>query len=177
MGREKRHENHAFDRQRDQGCKGITNQMDTEQNIKNGRLAIRAILETHGEVRAAMERPEIGAIDFLWGNEGTDAQKHKDGFGISKILLKHGQEAVDKIPEVVARGKFEKSSGEDRIYFVLGRYRTVVRLMWDGMKKTWLVTNFLDKKTKNPDDADAFVRSASTADGTISPSEQDPLLR
>ena len=147
--------------------------MDVKQNINNGRLAIRTILETHGEIHAAMERSEIGPIDFLWGREGTDERKHKDGFGISKILLKHGREAVDLIPDVVARGTFEQSAAGDRVYFVLGRYRAVVRLTWDGRRKTWLVTNFLDKKIKNPDDTDAFVRSASTADGTISPSEQD----
>lgn len=73
------------------------------------------------------------------------------------------------------KGQYEESANGDRVYFVLGRYRAVVRLTWDGMKKTLLVTNFLDKK-KNPDDADAFVRSASTADGTISPPEQDSLL-
>ena len=111
-----------------------------------------------------------------WGGPLTlvpDEKKHKDGFGIAKILLKHGKEAVDMIPEVVARGKYEKSSNDDRVYFVLNGYRAVVRLTWDGKGKTWLVTNFLDKKIKNPDDADAFVRSASTTDGTISPSEQD----
>lgn len=59
------------------------------------------------------------------------------------------------------------------MYFIFNGYRAVVRLTWDGKKKTWLVTNFLDKKIKNPDDTDAFVRSVSTADGTISPSEQD----
>ena len=51
-------------------------------------------------------------------------------------------------------------------------YRAVVRFTWDGNKKTWLVTNFLDKKIKNPDSADDFVRSAPTTDDTISSSEQ-----
>ena len=122
--------------------------MDIEENIKRGRFAIEAILQTHGEAKGAMERPEIGAIDFLWGEEGTDERKHKDGFGIAKILLKHGMEAVKKIPDVIAKGQYEESANGDRVYFVLGQYRAVVRLTWDGRKKTWLVTNFLDRKIK-----------------------------
>lgn len=78
--------------------------MNIEENIVRGRLAIEEILQTHGEVKDAMERPETGAIDFLWGEEGTAERKHKDGFGIAKILLKHGMEAVIKIPDVIARG-------------------------------------------------------------------------
>lgn len=147
-----------------------------EENIFNGNQAIEEIMQTHGEVKGAMERPKVGLIDFVWGEEGTEERKHKDGFGIAKIMLKHGKSAVDKIPEVIAKGKYEASPHGDRAYFLLNGYRAVVRLTWDGNKKTWLVTNFLDKKIKNPDDADAFVRSASTTDGTISPSEQDFLL-
>lgn len=143
-----------------------------EENIANGKKAIDKILETHGEVKGAMERPEVGAIDFVWGEEGTKAKQNKDGFGIAKILLKHGKKAIEMIPEVIAKGDYEESSAGDRVYFILDGYRAVVRLTWDGRKKTWLVTNFLDKKIKNPDNADAFVRSASTADSTISPSEQ-----
>ncbi len=106
----------------------------------------------------------------MYGDEGTGAKKHKDGYGIAKILLKHGKEAVDMIPEVVARGKFEESKYGDRAYFIHDNYRAVVRFTWDGKrKKTWLVTNFIDEKIKNSRDADAFVRSAPTADGTISP--------
>lgn len=148
--------------------------MTVEENIERGRKAIKEILQTHGEVKGAMTRTEIGAIDFLWGQEGTDEKKHKDGYGISKILLKHGEETVNVIPEVIARGTYEQVDGRsDRRYFIYKGYRAVVRLTWDGKEKTWLVTNFLDKKIKNPDDADAFVRSASTDGGTISPSQQD----
>ena len=124
--------------------------MNIEENIKRGHLAIEEILQTHGEVKGAMERPETGAIDFLWGKEGTEERKYKDGFGIAKILLKHGMEAIHIIPDVIAKGQYEEATNGDRVYFVLGRYRAVVRLTWDGMQKTWLVTNFLDKKIKEP---------------------------
>lgn len=38
--------------------------MNVEENIKRGCLAIEEILQTHGEVKGAMERPETGAIAF-----------------------------------------------------------------------------------------------------------------
>ena len=151
--------------------KKAANDGDVQNNIQHGKNAIKEILATHHDVPAAMYRPETGNIDFVYGDEGTGAKKHKDGYGIAKILLKHGKEAVDRIPEVVARGKFEESKYGDRAYFIHDNYRAVVRFTWDGKQKTWLVTNFIDEKIKNSRDADAFVRSAPTADGTISPSE------
>lgn len=151
--------------------KKAANDGDVQNNIQRGKNAIKEILATHHDVPAAMYRPETGDIDFVYGDEGTGAKKHKDGYGIAKILLKHGKEAVDMIPEVVARGKFEESKYGDRAYFIHDNYRAVVRFTWDGKEKTWLVTNFIDEKIKNSRDADAFVRSAPTADGTISPSE------
>ncbi len=151
--------------------KKAANDGDIQNNIQRGKNAIKEILATHHDVPAAMYRPETGDIDFVYGDEGTGAKKHKDGYGIAKILLKHGKEAVDMIPEVVARGKFEESKYGDRAYFIHDNYRAVVRFTWDGKEKTWLVTNFIDEKIKNSRDADAFVRSAPTADGTISPSE------
>lgn len=151
--------------------KKAANDGDVQNNIQRGKNAIKEILATHHDVPAAMYRPETGDIGFVYGDEGTGAKKHKDGYGIAKILLKHGKEAVDMIPEVVARGKFEESKYGDRAYFIHDNYRAVVRFTWDGKEKTWLVTNFIDEKIKNSRDADAFVRSAPTADGTISPSE------
>ena len=84
--------------------------MNIEENIKRGHLAIEEILQTHGEVKGAMERPETGAIDFLWGKEGTEERKYKDGFGIAKILLKHGMEAIHIIPDVIAKGQYEEAA-------------------------------------------------------------------
>lgn len=144
---------------------------DVKINIEHGRKALQQVIDNKTEVKNAMYRPEVGYIDFVYGEAGTDAKKHKDGYGIAKILLKHGQEAVNMIPEVIARGKYDLGKSKDRAYFIYKNYRAVIRFTWDGKEKTWLVTNFLDEKIKNSHDADAFVRSAPTTDGTISPSE------
>lgn len=147
---------------------------EIDENIKNGKKAIKSILENHKDVPKAMYRDEVGYIDFVYGKEGTIKKDRSDGYGLAKILEKHGQEAVNKIPEVIAKGKYEKSEYGDRAYFLFDGYRAVIRFTWDGDKKTWLVTNFLDNKKKDSGDADAFVRSAPTTDGTTSPSEQNP---
>lgn len=147
---------------------------EIDENIKNGKKAIKSILENHKDVPKAMYRDEVGYIDFVYGKEGTIKKDRSDGYGLAKILEKHGQEAVSKIPEVIAKGKYEKSEYGDRAYFLFDGYRAVIRFTWDGDKKTWLVTNFLDNKKKDSGDADAFVRSAPTTDGTTSPSEQNP---
>ena len=52
-----------------------------------------------------MYRKEIGGIDFLYGKAGDFAKKFAGGYGIAHILAKHGQQAVDMIPTVIARGK------------------------------------------------------------------------
>ena len=149
---------------------------EIDENIKNGKKAIKSILENHKDVPKAMYRDEVGYIDFVYGKEGTIKKDRSDGYGLAKILEKHGQEAVSKIPEVIAKGKYEKSEYGDRAYFLFDGYRAVIRFTWDGDKKTWLVTNFLDNKKKDSGDADAFVRSAPTTDGTTSPSEQNPSM-
>jgi len=146
--------------------------MTVEENIKNGKIAIELILRSHTEVKGAMERKEVGKIDFVWGKLGSESKKYKDGYGIAKILFKHGEDAVYMIPNVIVKGKYESSKYNDRAYFILGKYRAVIRFNWDNEEKTWLVTNFIDKKIKNPDDTDAFVRSVPTANDTISSLEQ-----
>ncbi len=143
----------------------IANAISVEENIKNGKAAINKVMETKSDVDAAMFRPEVGAIDFIYGAVGDPNKKFKGGYGLAKILAKHGQEALDAIPEVLAKGKaYQKYP--DRVYFVHDKYLSVVRLDFDGKAKVWLVTNYeqTEKEIKNdPDLAEVFARSANTA--------------
>ena len=125
------------------------NQDDIDRNIAAGTKAIEHILATHEDVKGAMERPEIGKIDFVYGQEGTEAKKYKDGYGIAKILKKHGNEAVQMIPSVIANGVITQEY-KDRVYFNYGNYKAVVRLTWENENKIWLVTNFTKDKTPRP---------------------------
>ena len=138
----------------------------TQKNINDGMDALDHVLATHIDENKAMNRPEIGPIDFVWGKEGTAAKDYEDGYGIAKILKKHGKTAVDAIPEVIAKGTFSQRY-KDRVYFEHNGYRAVVRLTWDGKAKTWLVTNFEQTKEANPG-AEEDRRSASKHAGTSS---------
>ena len=143
----------------------------TKKNIQDGKNAIRTVLETKKEVPGARYREEVGRIDFVYGQEGTEQKNYKDGYGIAKILKKHGLQAVNMIPFVIANGEYVPSKYEDRAYYVYGSWRAVIRKTWDGNKKTWLVTNFDDDKLKGSRVADTFARSATTTSGTSSPLE------
>ena len=138
------------------------------EGIEQGARAVKRVLSDHQDVPNAMYREETGGIDFVYGEAGNPAKKYAGGYGIAHILAKHGQEAVDMIPTVIAKGKaIQKYS--DRIHFNFGDYTAVVRLDFDGKKKTWLVTNF--EKYANKKDspsAEDFARSADKSDGARS---------
>lgn len=137
-------------------------------SIEKGERAVRQVLKSKRNVPNAMYRKEIGGIDFLYGKAGDSAKKFAGGYGIAHILAKHGQQAVDMIPTVIARGKMSQKY-MDRVYFSLDDYMATVRLDFDGQKRTWLVTNF--KKYANKKDSPAtedFARSAANPDGASS---------
>ncbi len=118
-----------------------------DDNLKRGEDAIKNVLEKKSDVDAAMYRPETGWIDFVWGDQGTADKNFENGFGIAKILKKH-PDALNKIPEVISKGTAEIGKFKDRVYFSLGDMLAVVRLTWDGEKRTWLLTGF--EKEKKP---------------------------
>jgi len=137
-------------------------------SIERGERAVRQVLKSKRNVPNAMYRKEIGKIDFLYGKAGDSAKKFAGGYGIAHILAKHGQQAVDMIPTVIARGKMSQKY-RDRVYFSLDNYMATVRLDFDGQKRTWLVTNF--EKYANKKDSPAtedFARSAANPDGANS---------
>lgn len=140
-----------------------------EENIRNGQKAIQYILDGKTDsIPNAMYRDEVGGIEFIKGVEGDPSKSYKGGYGIAKILAKHGKKAVEMIPEVIAKGKAEKRF-DDRVHFVYKDYTAVVRLDFNGKKRVWLVTNFekyANKKGSN--DTGDFARPASTLDGTDS---------
>ena len=141
---------------------------DESVSIEKGERAVRQVLNSKRDVPNAMYREEIGGIDFLYGKAGDPARKFAGGYGIAHILAKHGQEAVDMIPMVIARGKMSQKY-RDRVYFSLDNYMATVRLDFDGQKRTWLVTNF--EKYANKKDSPAtedFTRSAANPDGASS---------
>lgn len=138
--------------------------VSVEETIANGIRAVSKVFRTHEDVVGAMYREEVGYIDFVYGEEGNAAKKYAGGYGIVKILAKHGEEAVRIIPEVIAKGRAEERYS-DRKHFIYGDYTAVVKLEFDGVKRTWLVTNF--KKYPNKKDSNStevYARSVPTPD-------------
>jgi len=90
-----------------------------------------------GEVHGALDHPEVGPIDVVWGKPGTG--KH-DGYGLSKILEFH-PEVIDDLPAIV-RGMHVAARSDNRIKLEGPNHEGGIRLDWDGQQKTWLITAY-----------------------------------
>lgn len=116
-----------------------------------GALAIEAALQSKADVKNAMERPDVGIIDFRWGN---------DRMGLAHIIKRgddraakfggpSGAEVLRKMPEVLADGKITERG--DRIIMIEHEgYRAVLAKQWKGKDTNhWLLSGYdLDKKKK-----------------------------
>ena len=123
--------------------------MTTEENIAHGKKAMKYVMETHEDVKAAMYRSDTGEIDFVWGTPGT-GPKFKKGYGIAHILAKHvpesGDGLLDDIVETIAKGEIiarhsKKESTQTRILIGYNVYTALLSLS-DGVKNTWLLTGW-----------------------------------
>jgi hypothetical protein len=104
-----------------------------------------------GEVPGAIEHPDVGPIDVVWGN--------KDG-GLQHIMAKH-PEVVDNLPQIV-RDMDVVQRTPNRVQLESADHHATVRLDYDGQAKKWLLTAF--KKEAAP---------ALTDDGRVSAGGQD----
>ena len=75
-------------------------------NRSRGEAALGNILADHADVPAAMVSRKLGPIDFVWGREGNPGQDYEGGYGFSHIIAKHGEEAAQKVPKILAFGKY-----------------------------------------------------------------------
>ena len=115
-----------------------------KQYVGKSKEAIeRLIQEQGGEALGALIHPEIGAIDLIWGEAGT---QKSDGYGLSKIVKYH-PEVVDNLQEIISDMIVVKPISENRLHLKSERYRAVVRLTWDNQRKTWLLTAFEKKNS------------------------------
>ena len=136
--------------------------------------AIQKLMELReGEAIGALSHPEIGAIDLVWGNEGTG---HSDGYGLAK-LVKYHPEVVDKLQEIL-NDMHIVSKSENRINLESEKYRAAVRLTWDDQRKTWLLTVFekknsaLDNTTDTGETSNGSERNdTATPQNTVSESK------
>lgn len=102
--------------------------------------AIKALTKLQdGEAVAALNHPEVGDIDLVWGKEGTS---NSDGLGLAKLAKRHPEVLGDLQGFLNSLRKDEESSGKNRIRLIGDNGKAVVRLQWDGKAKAWLLTAF-----------------------------------
>lgn len=90
-----------------------------------------------GEAIGALSHPEIGAIDLVWGYEGTG---DSDGYGLSKLLKFH-PEVLNNLQGILNEMHITYKS-DNRIRLESEWYQAGVRLTWNNESKTWLLTAF-----------------------------------
>ena len=108
-----------------------------------GAVAIDKLLrEKRGHVKNAFERPEIGGIDLVWGDESggllhTIQQRDKlYDRGDGTIT---GLDIVKKIPDIIENGKFDIDE-KGRPCFEYDNCRVAIKPTFDGKKLNWIVS-------------------------------------
>ncbi|MEN6584701.1 MAG: hypothetical protein ABFE02_01440, partial [Sulfuricella sp.] len=102
--------------------------------------AIKALTELQdGEAVAALNHPEVGDIDLVWGSA---PEGKREGFGLAKITEKHPEVLADLQGFISSLSKDAKRSGANRVRLVDGTGEAVVSLDWKGDSKVWLLTAY-----------------------------------
>ncbi|NTA80743.1 PLxRFG domain-containing protein [Agrobacterium tumefaciens] len=92
-----------------------------------------------GDAIAALSHPDVGPIDLVWGKPGTNQH---NGAGLAKLIAWH-PEALDDLQGFINRLHIDEDlSTPRRIQLRDGKGQAGVRLDFDGVAKTWLLTAF-----------------------------------
>jgi hypothetical protein len=104
--------------------------------------AVAKLLEARsGEALGALSHPDIkDPIDLVWGKEGTPKNGYEDGFGLAKIAQKH-PEVLEDLQGALSNMEV-KSRSKNRIVLESPTHKAAVRLDWDGISKTWLLSAY-----------------------------------
>jgi phage-related protein (TIGR01555 family) len=120
-------------------------EITAEQNIANGRDAIKYAVETKSDVPNAMFRKELGNITFLYGEPGDPERDYKGGYGVSHVQAKHGNKVLEMMPEVIGNGTITRQYGPrnvQRADIKLGSFIAVMSKFVDEENSSWLLTGW-----------------------------------
>lgn len=96
-----------------------------------GRMAA----DNAGELPGAIQHPEVGSIDLIWGN---------DSYGLQHIAKDH-PEVVDDLPAIVSGlpvKQYPEEVGNNRFVLDDGTHRAIVAPDFNGETKRWVVTAY-----------------------------------
>ena len=92
-----------------------------------GKKSLDIAIRRKADVRRAMMHNELGQIDFEWGRPGNpkpdeNGKTHRDGYGLSHILAKHGKSDYYKIHKTIAHGTIvERDENAGKVKIENGR--------------------------------------------------------
>jgi|GEM_PF-7007895 len=135
-----------------------------KNQIREGIQAMKRVIKTHKDVPAAMSRPDIGPIDFIWGDKdhGIDhiiRRRDEEAKTIPELKGQKGKDVVLRLPLVIARGTISEQQSGERVLITHQKYGVILSKNYEGRPQNWVLTGFRDYKRKNPDETDGFLSS------------------
>ncbi|EAJ7102418.1 DUF3519 domain-containing protein [Campylobacter upsaliensis] len=144
-----------------------------------GKEAVEKLLEEQrGQVKGAFYKEGLGEIDLVWG-EVKGSGKEAKGYGLSKIIEKHGEdfkefgeglEGVSKgLDEIITKGEIhtQEYGRKTIIYHKNGDvYKVGLKQNWKGepTKNSWVITGYKEDR-----EADKFIHSSDFTKGEALP--------
>lgn len=159
------------------------------QKVGKAVSAIELVASTHKDVKSAVQREDIGDIDFIWGTEGkppTKSGKRKGAKGVAHIIearmRKDGmsedqaKSMLNGVARAVVTGDIVKNiSRGDNASISITDGSHSAHLVKEGEDNAWLLTGWDEKiKGLDSDESDkGYDKSASTLnDPTLTRTEE-----
>ena len=119
-----------------------------------GEAAVEKLLEERqGEVVGAMSDPRLGensSINFVWGQEGDPQKGYKGGYGFAHIKAKHGDKAVQAVPQIIRTGSFALEKTTNSAIYISAEGKVILQRAWKHAPKNWVLTSYLPDTKKGP---------------------------
>ncbi len=113
---------------------------DPAQEHSAGLAAMAKVIATHQDHDAAMHVAGVGPVSFVWGEEGDKANSFKGGYGLAKIVAKHGSESALAVPHTLAYGSSQR--GPTRVVVEHQEHRVVLTKGGKGPDTHWVLTAY-----------------------------------
>ncbi|WP_349666188.1 LPD23 domain-containing protein, partial [Helicobacter bilis] len=117
--------------------------------------------EYKGQVAGAFHRKELGDIDLVWG-EVKGKGKEAKGYGLAKIIEKHGDEFKDiakEIDKIIQNGKVITQNGVSTIWYKKDENIYKLGISKGFHKKgdnNWIITSYKAEREKDKTFGDAL---------------------